>query len=109
MNIVFKLSMPGRASWNGRWSGEGNLYAIVKNIGTSQKAIAKVQPLLEQRYFSHAWGDGWRASIEVTTADPSEIRRIRRLSKGFCGYDWMVNNILSHGNCYDKKPEPATT
>lgn len=32
MLIAFVLTMPGKGSWNGKWTGEGNLYAIVKNI-----------------------------------------------------------------------------
>ena len=28
--VVFELTMPGVGSWNGRWSGEGRYYAILK-------------------------------------------------------------------------------
>lgn len=102
-HLIFKLSMPGRASWNGRWSGEETIYAVVKPIGRSQAARTNADTLLKQRYFSHSWSDGWRASIEVSEADGAEVRRIRRISKGFCGYEWMVANILSHGDCRDKE------
>lgn len=95
--------MPGRASWNGRWSGEEKIYAIIKPIGRSAAARAKADELLNKRFFSHSWSDGWRASIEVSEAEGAELRRIRKLSKGFCGYDWMVTNILSHGDCRDKE------
>lgn len=102
-NLIFKLSMPGRSSWNGRWSGEENIYAIVKPIGRSAAAQQKADALISKRYFSHSWSDGWRASIEVTEADSAEVRRIRKHSKGFCGYDWMVENILDHGDTREKK------
>lgn len=103
MTLSFTLSMPGRNSWNGLWSGEETLYAIVKSLGTTNKAKSKGQAILDQRYFSHNFGDGWRASIEVKEVTPSEARQIRKKSLGFCGYDWMVNNILSHGSASDKK------
>ncbi len=99
--LIFTLTMPGRSSWNGRWSGEDNLYAIVKTFGKSKAAQAKVDSILKQRHFSHSWSDSWRASIEVTFADAKEARHARKKSKGFCGYDWMVANILDHGSTYD--------
>ena len=30
--VLFTLSMPGRNSWNGRWSGEGKKYNIVRKM-----------------------------------------------------------------------------
>lgn len=101
-HLIFKLSMPGRSSWNGRWSGEDKLYAIVKPIGRSAAARLKADEILSKRYFSHRWSDGWCASIEVIEGDSTEVRRVRKHSKGFCGYDWMVANIMSHGDCRDK-------
>lgn len=96
--------MPGRNSWNGRWSGEETLYAIVKKFAT-KKAQVKAQEILAKRYYSHNFGDGWRAGIEVSEATPQEARRVRKLSKGFCGYDWMVANILAHGKASDLTDE----
>ncbi len=29
--------------------------------------------------------------------DGKEARRVRKESKGFCGYDWMVDEIRQHG------------
>ncbi len=88
MTLVFVLSMPGCASWNGRWSGEGKLYSIVRRFRGKSP---------EPGHYSYAWPDGWRASVEVRQVDFSEARRLRRNSKGFCGYDWMVDSIVKHG------------
>lgn len=101
--LLFKLSMPNRASWNGAWSGQGNCYAIVRSVRPNISGRMLVAQLTKQRYFSHSWSDGWRACVEVCEIDAKEARKIRKASKGFCGYDWMVKNILSHGDCRDKE------
>lgn len=98
--------MPGRNSWNGRWSGEETLYAIVKPIRRTQKHRATCEAIALPGSYSHSFGDGWRASVAVEIVDdPQKIRRIKKASRGFCGYDWMVSNIISHGKCRDKTDE----
>ena len=104
MKICFELTMPNRASWNGRWSGEGNLYAKVVSF-TTKTAKEKAQRILKEGSFYYRWDDGWGAAIQVREIDGKESARIKRKSQGFCGYDWMVSNIISHGSCYHKKPE----
>jgi hypothetical protein len=104
--LVFTLTMPGRASWNGKWSGEGNLYAITKTFGSSKKAQEKIRSL-DGKSFDYAWPDGWRACVEVKEVDAREAQRIRKRSKGFHGYGWMVDSILNYGAIYathDEKP-----
>jgi hypothetical protein len=32
--VEFTLSMPGRSSWNGGWSGEGRHFAIVRTLSS---------------------------------------------------------------------------
>ena len=95
--LIFELSMPNVASWNGKWSGEGNVYAIVKSMGSSKKAQAKIAGLLQAKSWYHHFGDGWSASVSVRAATPNEARAMRKKTRGFCGYDWMVNDILDHG------------
>lgn len=102
MKICFELSMPNCASWNGKWSGEGDLYAKVISFNT-KKAKENAQNILKQGSYYHRWDDGWGASISVREVDGKESARIKRKSKGFCGYDWMIGNIVSHGSCYNKK------
>lgn len=96
MTLVFILSMPGRASWNGRWSGEDRCYAIVKSF-TGKRGKEKAEEILKQGYYSYGWSDGWRAGIEVKQVDSDQARKYRKNSKGFCGYDWMVKSIIDHG------------
>ena len=106
MTLVFILSMPGRASWNGRWSGEDNLYAIVKSF-TGKKGKEKAEKILEIPHYSYGWSDGWRAAIQVSQVDSAAAKRYRKNSKGFCGYDWMVESIVKHGAIYTDHEKPV--
>jgi len=97
MRLSFVLSMPNVASWNGKWTGEGTLYAKVINFGRSKKANEKAQAILEYGYYCYDFGDGWSAGISVKKVSPNESAMIRRKSKGFYGYDWMIDSIRSGG------------
>lgn len=96
MFVVFVLSMPGKGSWNGKWSGEGIPYQAVRQIGTSKVAKERGAALCDQQFFRHRWNDGWEALVKVRTVDAREARQIRRKSD-FCGYDWMIDSIIEHG------------
>lgn len=89
MLIEFKLSMPNRGSWNGSWSGEDNYYAIIKNISKD-----KAEKILENNSYSYFWNDGWSARVSVRQVDSKEAQRLRKKSKGFCNYDWMIKSII---------------
>jgi hypothetical protein len=95
--IAFHLSMPGVGSWNGRWSGEGNVYVKVVSFGRGAKAQDREAAVVAASPFYYAFGDGWAASIEVEVVDSTEARKLRRKSAGFCGYGWMVDEIIEHG------------
>lgn len=97
MILVFILSMPSSGAWDGKWSGDGKLYAKIVNLGRSKKAEAEATKILATRYYRYNFGDGWVAGIEVKEVDGKEATKIRRASHGFCGYDWMVNSIRNHG------------
>ena len=94
MILGFYLSMPGRNSWNGGWSGEGGKYIIIKMF-TSEK---KANKILTDNPYSYCWNDGWAARINVKVLSGVEARIERKKSRGFCGYDWMVRNIILYGN-----------
>lgn len=97
MKVAFKLSMPGCNSWNGKWSGDGKCYAIVKSFAT-KKAVAKIEALLKEgNYWSYDFGDGWRAGVSASVVSDAEARKLKRMSKGFGGYDWMIEEILDQG------------
>ncbi len=102
--IAFELSMPNVGSWNGKWSGAGRCYAIVKSY-TSIKAKEKAQTILAKRSYYYRWSDGWGASVGVREVDSQEARKLRKASQGFCGYDWMVDSIEKHGKIYASHDE----
>jgi hypothetical protein len=35
--VEFKLDMPGRGSWDGRWSGEGRLHVALAHLKKASK------------------------------------------------------------------------
>ena len=99
--VEFKLSMPGRNSWNGRWSGEERNYTIVKSLRDSVAL-----DLLGERgsqSWSYAWKDGWCANVRARIVMPGE--RLKK-SDGFCGYDWMIDSILQYGRIYASHERP---
>lgn len=96
MILAFTLSMPNCASWNGRWSGEGRKYVIIKAF-KGKKAEAKAKTILHTGYYHYSWPDGWGAGITVSKVDQGQARKLRKESQGFCGYDWMVATICEYG------------
>ena len=96
MYLAFFLSMPGCPSWNGRWSGEGRTYVIIKQFKT-KKSMIKAAKILSEGYYHYSFGDGWAAGITVKEVSGSEVRKLRKASVGFAGYDWMVDSIIDYG------------
>ncbi len=92
MIIAFTLTMPGTNSWNGRWSGDEFLNARTRTLPNSQKARDKAKALTGSHYYN--WPDGWAACVRVEIVDAAEARRIRRKTRGFAGYDWMIDSLL---------------
>ena len=92
LTVIFELSMPNNSSWNGKWSGEGNRYCITRRMKDS-----KAEELDGQNFY-YNFGDGWGANVHCKVSGGAvETRKANRESKGFCGYDWMVNEIIVHG------------
>ena len=88
--IVFKLSMPNVASWNGKWSGDGRCFARIYR----EKEVPKD---VWNKSFYYRWDDGWCACVDVEKIPAKEARRIEKMSEGFRGYDWMIKSIIKHG------------
>jgi hypothetical protein len=96
MILAFYLSMPNCASWNGRWSGEGRKYVIVKTF-RGKKATEKAEGIRNKGNYYYSWPDGWGAAITVKEVNSSQATKLRRQSDGFSGYDWMVKTICQYG------------
>ncbi len=89
--IAFVLTMPNVGSWNGKWTGEDNLYCKVKKLGK------KKEEDLHAKSFYYNFGDGWGANINAVKVDLKTANKMRRASKGFYGYEWMIDSILTNG------------
>lgn len=100
VRVEFTLGMPGRASWNGQWSGEGQRYAAVRSL-TPDEAQRVLGDDSERSYY-HRWSDGWGASV---TARRMDLGERTKPSDGFAGYGWMIDNIIAHGSPY--QPDSA--
>jgi hypothetical protein len=100
MLVAFQLSMPNRGSWNGKWSGQDRQYILIKSISARYaKSQEHFKDLLEKGKDSwyYSWNDGWGASISAEVISAAEAKKRRKLSAGFCGYEWMVQSIISYG------------
>lgn len=95
--ICFELSMPNRGSWNGIWSGEDRLYARCIRFGRSRAMDGQAAKLFGIGSWYYSFGDGWGASVSVREVTAAEAKKIERKSAGFCGYEWMIQSIISYG------------
>lgn len=91
--LCFELSMPHVASWNGRWSGEKDVHVIMKS---SREIGEKRCDELDGKSFFYRWDDGWCACVSCRIIDGDEGEFLRRVNRGFCGYDWMVKSIIKN-------------
>ena len=94
--LVFTLTMPNVGSWNHRWSGEGNVYAKSRVLKAEQLKELKFN-YTEPQDFYYGWDDGWGANIHVEVMSAKEANKYLKDSRGFCGYDWMIQSILKYG------------
>lgn len=94
MHFAFTLSMPGVNSWNGRWSGENRVHARVKSF-SARSWKEKLVKLVG--YHTYSFGDGWMAGVDVTVVDADTKKKLQKASAGFCGYDWMIDSLIHHG------------
>lgn len=93
--IVFELSMPRVGSWNNKWSGEGDLFVRTRDE-------RKVPKEYWNEDFFYRWDDGWTACVSTRRMQAKDAQKLERKSKGFCGYDWMIDSIIKHGEIKEK-------
>jgi hypothetical protein len=91
--------MPGNNSWNGKWTGDGKFYARVRNVGSTTG-----EAILNKQSYGYNFGDGWFASIAVKQVTAKEAAKIRKNTKGFWGYEWMIDSICKHGKIQARGP-----
>lgn len=106
MLISFTLTMPGRGSWDGKWSGQDRSYVVIKSYRNPPEVDGK--PISGRSYY-YRWEDGWGASVSVAEVSPDDARRLRKKSSGFCGYNWMIDSILQYGKIYATHERPVVS
>lgn len=104
--LCFELTMPNVGSWNGKWTGADKKYYIIRKV--SDRFLNKQEYLKEliekgKDSWYYNFGDGWGANISVEIIDGTKARKRRKQSKGFAGYDWMVESIILKGIIEPKK------
>jgi len=92
--MLFKLSMPNIGSWNGKWTGEGNLYCRTRTYKNDEEKLKKV---LLENYHHYNFGDGWSAGVTISEITSDEKRKYNKATKGFYGYEWMIDEIEQYG------------
>ena len=100
MVISFELTMPNVGSWNGKWTGADKKYYVIKKI--SKTYIDKQEHFKELKSkgkdsWYYNFGDGWGANIRAEIINSAEASKRRKNSKGFYGYEWMVDSIIFKG------------
>lgn len=98
--VSYELTMPNRGSWNGRWSGETDKFYVIKKY--SDRFFNKNEnfaTLKEKKSDSwhYSWNDGWGANVRAEIIDSTESRKRKKISKGFCSYNWMIDSIENIG------------
>ena len=101
VRAAFELTMPGAASWNGKWSGEGRCYCIIKEFPPVQFEKKWKEKVIGTWYYT--WDDGWCACVKSHIVDGKESAKLKKKTCGFMGYNWMVDTILSHGKILSTK------
>ena len=91
---LFTLTIPKAGSWNGKFSGEGSYYAKTRRVIRNRKPL--YNNLVEKDYYYH-WDDGWVAKVNMRLVTEKEARAAEKESRGFLGYEWMCDSILSNG------------
>lgn len=94
---VFTLEMPNVGSWNGKWSGTENNYCVVRSYPCPKRGSERLKNVSSKNYHYYNFGDGWGASVSVKEIERKSVEEIKKLSQGFCGYDWMIDEIEKYG------------
>lgn len=101
MILSFELSMPNVGSWNGQWTGQGSKY--YKHIKVSKSEGEKILNGKERQSWYYNFGDGWSASVSVIHVSSSEKNKREKISIGFSGYEWMIDEIIKYGRILERE------
>lgn len=99
MKVSFQLTMPNVGSWNGKWTGADKKYYIVRSYRghEANRILGKFFQEGKKAGFRYDFGDGWSAAVTMEVVETKEGNKRKKISAGFCRYEWMVDEILKHG------------
>lgn len=105
MKISFQLTMPNVGSWNGKWTGADKKYYVIRSYRghEANKILGKFFQEGQKTVFRYDFGDGWIAAVTMEVVDTKEGNKRQKASAGFCGYEWMIDEILKHGRILTKQ------
>jgi len=74
--VEFRLTMPGKNSWNGKWTGEDKIYVIYKTL--TKKKVEQLGLTTTSKSFCYSWDDGWRADVRTRILEKGEKKKNKR-------------------------------
>lgn len=99
--LLFEYGHKTIGSHNGKWGGQTLVFAKSKRLYKEQEQFLQSKGIStnlgDQTTFFHDFGDGWTAKVTMTVGRVRDFKEIMKQSKGFYGYDWMIDNILKYG------------
>jgi len=102
MLLSFELKVTAVNNLSGHWKGEDLRYVQVKNVDKD-----KVNEILDgesAKPYHHKCDDGWEFDILVNEINSVQKKKLKQHFKnGFCGFDYMVGNIIDHKSCENGK------
>ena len=101
MILSFELTMPNVGSWNGQWTGQSSKYYRHRKV--SKQEAEKILANKERNSWYYSFDDGWGANVSVEKVLSGEKNKRERNSKGFAGYDWMIDEILKYGRILERQ------
>lgn len=95
-HLCFELTMPNCGSWDGKWTGSKDYHFKLLSMSEHayKEAYKKYKHLYNGNSWHYSWNDGWGAEVRVTLIEAKDKKRFKKMSVGFCGYDWMIDSII---------------
>ena len=95
--LLFKLRTSAVTGNNSsKWSGYDKTLGIIKKL-SNKEYESFLQVSNGKAYWSHRFPDGWLISFTLTILTSQEAAKINKTLEGVCGYNDVVDEILSIG------------
>ena len=95
--LLFKLRTSAITGNNSsKWSGYDKEFGTIRKL--SDKDYEKFLKISDGKtYWSHRFPDGWFISFSLQLLSREDATKIKKNLEGVCGYDGVVDEILSIG------------